>query len=87
VPGGEEWGVEPPDRQGVLRRGETSSAVAGERGRWDLFYPAVLEAVRGGTPMPVDPRDAVAVLELLEAARRSAATRSVVHPIGAPRLG
>jgi predicted dehydrogenase len=79
------WGVEPADRRGVLRYGSDSRPVAGERGRWDSFYPAVLAAVRDGTPMPVDPRDAVAVLGLLEAARRAAAERSVVavHPSAA----
>jgi scyllo-inositol 2-dehydrogenase (NADP+) len=53
-----------------------------ERGRWDVFYPAVLAAVRDGAPMPVDPHDACDVLDLLEAARRSA-----VHgtPIAARR--
>jgi predicted dehydrogenase len=29
--------------------------------------------------MPVDPNDAVAVLDVIEAARRSAAERTVVH--------
>jgi predicted dehydrogenase len=73
------WGVEPPDRQGVLRYGAESRPAAGEPGRWDSFYPAVLAGLRTGTPMPVDPHDAVAVLRVLEAARRSATERSVVR--------
>jgi predicted dehydrogenase len=79
VPGGADWGAEPPDRQGTLRRGNGASPVAGERGRWDLFYPAVLAALRDNSAMPVDPWDAVGVLELLEAARRGAGTREVVQ--------
>jgi scyllo-inositol 2-dehydrogenase (NADP+) len=80
------WRVEPPDRQGELRYGSESRPVAGEPGRWDTFYPAVLAAVRDGGPVPVDPHDAVAVLDLLEAARRAAAERSAVrvHPSAAP---
>ncbi len=73
------WGIEPADRQGVLHRGEQMQPVAGERGRWDAFYPAVLAALRDGTPMPVDPRDAVAGLEVLAAARRAAAEQAVVR--------
>ncbi len=69
---GEPWGVPAPGRGGMLRRGEESAAVTPERGRWDAFYPAVVAAVRDGAPMPVDPRDAVYVLELIETARRSA---------------
>jgi predicted dehydrogenase len=42
------------------------------------FYRAVAAAVRGQRPMPVDPRDAVHVLEVLDAARRSAAEHVVV---------
>ncbi len=76
---GEPWGVEPPDRHGVLRHGAESRPVAGEPGRWDSFYPAVLAALRDGTPMPVDPYDAVRVLEVLEAGRQAAANRSVVR--------
>ena len=49
-----------------------------ERGRWDLFYPAVAAAVRGDGTVPVEPVDAVAALRVLEAARESALTRTVV---------
>jgi hypothetical protein len=35
--------------------------------------------VRGEGPLPVDPRDAVAALEVLDAARRSAARNEVVR--------
>jgi len=78
IPGrGEPWGVE--HRPGVLRYGADSRPVTSERGRWDSFYPAVLAALRDGTPMPVDPYDAVGVLEVLECARRAAAEHSVVR--------
>ena len=77
---GDGWGVEPPQRWGRLHRGD----VAGEpvetlRGRWDTYYPAFADAVRGHGPVPVDPQDAVATATVLDAARESATTgRTVV---------
>ncbi|MEN3306716.1 MAG: scyllo-inositol 2-dehydrogenase [Micromonosporaceae bacterium] len=62
-----------------LVRGAEVEPVVPEPGAWDGFYPAVLAALRDGTPMPVDPADAVAVLRILDAARESAATGEVVR--------
>jgi scyllo-inositol 2-dehydrogenase (NADP+) len=69
----------PADEQGRLVRGDDVTPVASEPGRWDLFYPAVVAAVRGDGPVPVDPADAVRTLELIEAARLSAAEHKVVQ--------
>jgi predicted dehydrogenase len=74
----EEWGVEPPERWGRLVIEENSEAVASERGDWPRFYIDLERALREGSPPPVDPWDAVTGLELVEAARRSAATATVV---------
>ena len=76
-PGDETWGVAGPGGQRV-QRGSEEEEVSGERGRWDAFYPAVATALLEGGAPPVEPHDAVGTLELIEAARRSAATRSVV---------
>jgi predicted dehydrogenase len=65
-----------------LVRGEQTDPVVPEPGAWEAFYPSVLAALRDGTPMPVDPADAVRVLEILDAARESAATGRVVVPSG-----
>jgi predicted dehydrogenase len=78
-PAGEDWGVEPRERWGELRRGDASEPVPSERGRWDTYYPAFAAAVRGEGPVPVDPWDAVASLEVLDAARLSAARGAVVE--------
>ena len=43
-----------------------------------MFYTSFANAVRGRGAVPVDPWDAVAGLEVLEAAQRSAATGQVV---------
>lgn len=74
-------GLSPADAiapQGRLHRGDIVIDVAAEPGRWLDFYPAVLAAVETGSAMPVSPMDGVAVLEVLDAARASAATGSVV---------
>ncbi len=76
---GADWGVEPAGRCGWLVRGEESVPVPSERGRWDTFYLGVVAALREGAPVPVPARDAVTVLELLEAARASAAGGTVVR--------
>jgi predicted dehydrogenase len=79
---GGEWGREPPERWGRLVRAGESEPIASERGAWDLFYPAFAGAVRGRGPLPVDPWDAVATAEVLDAARQSAATGRVVDLLG-----
>jgi len=78
-PGADTWGSEAPERWGRLQRGEASQPVPSERGRWDTFYPAFAAAVRGEGPVPVDPRDAVASLSVIDAIRQSAAQRRTVE--------
>ena len=73
------FGVEPEERWGRLHRGDDVARVPSEAGRWRDFYPAVLSALVDGTPPPVDPADAVEVLRVLEAARRSSDSGSTVE--------
>ncbi len=76
---GDAWGSEPPERWGRLQRGETSEPVPSERGRWDTYYPAFAAAVRGEGPVPVEPRDAVASLTVIDAIRASASEGRAVE--------
>jgi predicted dehydrogenase len=78
--GDEAFGTVPPERWGRIYRGEDAEPepVPAERGRWSTFYSAFARAVRGEGPLPVDPRDAVDALEVLDAARLSAARGEVV---------
>ncbi len=62
-----------------LVRGTEVEPVTPEPGGWRGFYPAVLAALRDGGPMPVDPRDALAVLRVLDAAREAALSREAVR--------
>ncbi|MBT0767398.1 Gfo/Idh/MocA family oxidoreductase [Kineosporia sp. J2-2] len=75
---GERWGVEPQESYGHLYRGDEVTSVPTERGSWDTYYPSFAAAVRGEGEVPVDPRDAVATTEVLDAARTSARTGQVV---------
>ena len=74
----EPWGVEPESRWGWLVQGDGSEPVPSEPGEWPAFYAQLERAMREGGPPPVDPADAVAVLEVIDAARRSAARRQTV---------
>jgi predicted dehydrogenase len=78
---GEHWGIEPGQDWGRIERGGATAVVATERGRWDTYYPAFAAAIRGQGPVPVDPWEVVATLEVMDAARASARTQRVV-PIG-----
>jgi len=63
------WGAEPEEKWGRLVEGEVSRPVPSENGAWPQFYELLARALQGDGPLPVDPRDAVAVLEILERAR------------------
>lgn len=67
-----------------LVRGDDVETIVPDRGAWDTFYPAVLAAIRDGSPMPVDPLDAVATLRVLDAARLAATEHRTVDPAEPP---
>jgi scyllo-inositol 2-dehydrogenase (NADP+) len=73
-----DWGREPEVNGCELREGEQRTRIPRERGAWPTFYTQVADALRGDSAPPVDPRDAVEVLRVLDAARRSAADRTTV---------
>jgi predicted dehydrogenase len=68
-PGDPAWGEEPMDRWGVLRVADFPEPVPTVPGNYGAFYEVVARSLLEGSPPPVDPVDAVRVLELLEAAR------------------
>ncbi len=65
------WGEEPRERWGLLGVGDTAVPVRSEPGAYQSFYAGVVASLRDGAPPPVDPADAVAGLEIIEAARRA----------------
>lgn len=47
-------------------------------GAYEQFYTSVRDALRDGAAMPVDPRDSVAALRIIEAARHSAQAAAII---------
>jgi predicted dehydrogenase len=78
-PGEPGWGEQPPSQDGTLGIGDTLTTVPTTRGAYETFYSALVAALEGFGPVPVDPWDAVRVIESLEAAR-VAATREFDPP-------
>lgn len=72
------WGAEPEERWGTLSDGATSRKLRTEIGGYHLFYAEVERAIRERGPAPVAIEDAIAGLEVIEAARLSAAELRVV---------
>ncbi|WP_159942998.1 MULTISPECIES: Gfo/Idh/MocA family oxidoreductase [unclassified Nocardiopsis] len=78
-PDAPDWGVVPESDWGVLGVDGDTRPVPSERGAYQEFYAGVRDAVGEGEPLPVDPHEVIHGLEVIEAARRSARTRSVVE--------
>jgi predicted dehydrogenase len=77
------WGQGEPARL-VDRAGEERHMML-QPGAYERFYAAVRDALRGECAMPVDPRESVAALEVIDAARRSAADATVIDMAGGRR--
>ena len=75
-----DWGVLSESEWGTLGVDGESRPVPGARGAYQEFYVGVRDAVGEGEPLPVDPHEVIHGLEVIEAARHSARTRSVVEP-------
>jgi scyllo-inositol 2-dehydrogenase (NADP+) len=74
-----DWGREPTASWGSVGAGDDLHQIETVPGNYTLFYQGVVRALRDGGPPPVDPLDAVAVIEVIEAARESATSRTVVR--------
>jgi scyllo-inositol 2-dehydrogenase (NADP+) len=61
------WGEEPREHWGLLGVGDAATPVRSEPGAYQQFYAGVVASLRDGAPPPVDPQDAVAGLEIIEA--------------------
>lgn len=84
TPGAPGYGEEPPASYGTLTDPSgTTRQIATERGDYRGFYEGVVAAIRNGAPPPIDPADAIAGLELIDLARKSAAEgrRLTVPPL------
>lgn len=66
------WGLEPRELWGHAGIDGDLHEVPSEAGCHQQFYQQVVKALREGTPPPVDPNDAITVLQIIETARRRA---------------
>lgn len=76
------FGQDPRDAWGQLGSGDETQSIPTEVGSYQQFYEGVAAALSGAAPPPVDPADAVAALEVIDAARRSADERRIVSMDG-----
>jgi len=60
------YGVEPVTSWGRLGIDGAAKPVPARRGQYDHFYALLSESLVRGAPLPVDPRDAVAVIAIIE---------------------
>ncbi|MEV5650926.1 Gfo/Idh/MocA family oxidoreductase [Nocardia sp. NPDC052254] len=74
---GQPWGTVEPADWGVLGSEGDTRSIPSVPGDWRLFYRRMAEAISGGGPVPVDPRDAVRTLTIVERAHSSARGRSI----------
>jgi predicted dehydrogenase len=75
------WGEEPREHWGLLGVGAAAVPERSEPGAYQQFYAGVVAALRDGAPPPVDPQDAVAGLEIIEACLTSQQrTVTTTHP-------
>jgi scyllo-inositol 2-dehydrogenase (NADP+) len=78
LPNTPNFGEDPPDRWGTLGAGDAVQRIKTDTGSFKTFYLNAVPWLLNGARPPVDPHDAIKGLEIIEAARRSATTRTVV---------
>jgi predicted dehydrogenase len=72
------FGEDPEDQWGLVGAAGDTKRVETEKGDYRRFYALTVPWLREGAPPPVDPADAIAVLDIIEAAQRSAAEAKVI---------
>ncbi|MEV6222365.1 Gfo/Idh/MocA family oxidoreductase [Nocardia fluminea] len=69
---GNPWGTVAPEKWGTFGAGDDLRPIPTLPGDYPAFYAGMAAALLDGAPVPVDPRDAVETLRILEYARRVA---------------
>ena len=70
LPTDADYGVEPESSWGSLGIDGSLRPVPAERGSYDAFYAGLADAILRGTDLPVDPRDSLRVIEIIEQIHR-----------------
>ena len=81
-PGDSDWGLEPHEKWGRLSTDIGGIHIDGPvemlPGAYEQYYGLLREALVTGGPPPVDPKEAVVVLRIIEAAQKSARNGTIV---------
>jgi scyllo-inositol 2-dehydrogenase (NADP+) len=77
-PGLAGYGEAPPEAWGTLDDGVDQRRVPTLPGDYPAFYTELAKALASEGPMPVDPQDAIATLDVIEAAQKSSLTHRVI---------
>jgi scyllo-inositol 2-dehydrogenase (NADP+) len=76
LPTDDGYGIEPEEKWGLIGIAGSVDVplapVPTERGDYPAFYAGVAAAIRDGAPMPVQPRDALETLRIIEQAHEIA---------------
>lgn len=84
TPSDPEWGIEPEINWGRLTQYDNEgrkvlSTLESLPDTYQCFYEIMRDAMLGKSPVPVAPEDALLTLEIIEAARKSAETKTAVR--------
>ena len=72
-PGSDGYGITPEAEWGLLGRSGSLTPVPTEAGDYPAFYAGMAAAIRDGAPVPVDPRESLEVVRIIERAHAIAA--------------
>ena len=72
-PGSDGYGITPEAEWGTIGVGDSLTAVPTEAGDYPAFYAGMAAAIRDGAPVPVDPRESLEVVRIIERAHAIAA--------------
>ncbi len=82
APGGPDWGKEPQEWWGLINTEiddmPKRATVETKRGNYSAFYDNVFNHITAGTPLAVTPQEALNVVRVIEAAKRSDQTKRTV---------
>lgn len=83
IPGGDDWGIEPPSQQGLLHT-EKDGKVIKEfipsiQGNYEEYYDGMYNAIRNNAEVPVSSEEGMQVIKVIEAAMTSNKEKRVIE--------
>lgn len=82
LPTDSQYGIEPPETWGRVGVAGSVTSEPTRSGDYPQFYTRLAQALHTGNPAPVDPRDAVEVLRIIELARLTGQAATADSGIG-----